>query len=99
MASNLNSEMATSDDPRFTLNPAELVAALMAGRIAIDLAAYPDADSGLYARISKDRKDKTSVERQLEIDIAYAQEHGLSYVVFFDKGKSAYRPGVFRDGY
>lgn len=88
-----------TDDPRFSLPPAELVDALMAGRIVIDLTTYPDADSGLYARISKDRRDKTSVERQLEIDIAYAQENRLSYVVFFDKGKSAYRKGVKRPDY
>jgi site-specific DNA recombinase len=98
MARNLDPE-PTSNDPRFTLTPAELVAALMAGHMAIDLGTYPDADSGVYARISKDRRDKTSVERQLEIDIAYAQQNGLSYVVFFDKGKSAYRRGVKRPDY
>src|SRR5947209_4089645 len=46
MASNLNSEMTTPDDPRFALKPAELVADLMTGRLVIDLAAYPDADGG-----------------------------------------------------
>jgi site-specific DNA recombinase len=90
---------ADPDDLRFTMEPAELVSALVAGRIAIDLATYPDANTALYARISLDRHDKTSVERQLEIDIAYAQRHRLPYVVFFDKGKSAYRKGVVRDDY
>ena len=34
---------------------------------------YPEADTAIYARISLDRKDRTSVERQLEIGIAHAQ--------------------------
>src|SRR6266568_5814743 len=85
-------------DLRFALGPAELVDALMAKRMSFDLRTYPDADTAIYARISRDRKDKTSVERQLEIGIAYAQEHGLSYVVYFDR-KSAYVKGVVRPDY
>lgn len=87
------------DDLRFALRPAELVQALVAGDLALDLGVYPDADTGIYARISEDRKDRTSVERQLEIGIAYAQQERLSYVVFLDRGKSAYRKGVVRTGY
>src|SRR5262249_33221854 len=89
---------AAPDDPRFTLKPSELVAALVAGSIGIELGTYPDADTALYARISKDRKDRTSVERQLEIAIAHAQEHQLSYVVFSDR-KSAYARDVVREDY
>src|SRR5262249_42098915 len=89
---------SASTDPRFSLRPAELVAALIAGGIGIDLATYPDADTAIYAQISQDRKDRTSVERQLEIAIEYCQKHGLSYVVFIDR-KSAYRKGVVRKGY
>lgn len=89
---------AEAADPRFTLKPAELVAAIMAGSIGIDLDTYPDADHALYARISRDRRDRTPVERQLEIAIAYAQEHRLSYVIFSDR-KSAYLPGVVRKDY
>ncbi len=85
-------------DPRRTMKPADLVAALAVKSLSIDLRTYPDADTAIYARISQDRKDKTSVERQLEIDIAYAQAHGLSYVVFADR-KSAYRKGVVRKDY
>ena len=85
-------------DPRRFMKPADLVAALALRSLVIDLGTYPDADTAIYARISQDRKDKTSVERQLEIDIAYAQEHGLSFVVFADR-KSAYRKGVVRKDY
>jgi site-specific DNA recombinase len=38
------------------------------------------------------------VERQLEINIGHAQEHGYSYVVFTDR-KSAYRREVVRKDY
>jgi site-specific DNA recombinase len=86
-------------DPRFSLTPAELVEAVAAGRLSLGLETYPDADTAIYARISLDRRDRTSVERQLEIGIAYAQEQRLSFVVFLDRGKSAYRKGVFRPGY
>src|SRR5215831_650794 len=85
-------------DPRFALSPAELVAAIVAGKLGIDLGTYPDADTAIYARISKDRHDRTSVERQLEICIEYAQERSLAYVVFTDR-KSAYRKGVTRKDY
>jgi site-specific DNA recombinase len=86
-------------DPRFALSPAELVRRLAERSLTLDLDDYPDADTGLYARISLDRRDKTSVERQLEIAIAYAQEHRLPYVVFIDRGKSASRKGVVRRDY
>jgi site-specific DNA recombinase len=95
----INAATAPQPDPRFALRPAELVQALMAGELTLDLGTYPDADTGIYGRISEDRKDKTSVERQLEIGIAYAQRERLPYVVFFDRGKSAYRKGVKRPHY
>src|SRR5215467_1734539 len=90
---------ASHADPRFTLSPAELVRQFTEESIALGLDAYPDADTGIYARISLDRRDKTSVERQLEIDITYCQEQRLPYVIFVDRGKSASRKGVVRSGY
>ena len=85
-------------DPRRTLKSADLVAAVATRTLAVDLGTFPDADTAIYARISRDRSDRTSVERQLEIGIAYAQEHGLSFVVFADR-KSAYRRDVTRKDY
>jgi hypothetical protein len=41
---------------------------------------------------------QTSVERQLEVGIAYAQEQGFSYVVLTDR-TSAYRKEVVRRDY